>query len=47
MEWGTIWSFNPMSFTGFAMFDWFFTVMILCGIAAWFAGLLFSVITRS
>lgn len=47
MPWGGVVEVTPLAITGYAMFDWFFTVMIIFGIVAWMIGAVINVLTRS
>lgn len=44
-EWGTVWEVYPLPITNNPMFDYFFTLVLLCGVMSWFFGVLFKFMT--
>jgi hypothetical protein len=47
MPWGGTWEFNPMPITGNALFDYFFTLVMVFGLAALMIGLAVNVISKA
>ncbi len=46
-DWGTVWDVNTVPVTGFPMFDYFFTLVLLFGMASMMLGWIFKIITGS
>jgi len=46
MGWGGVWNIGVLAITGYPMFDWFFTVVIVFGLVSFMLGNLFSVLSR-
>ena len=47
MPWGGVVSFAVLNITGYQVFDWFFTLMLIFGLVGFMIGSVFKVITRS
>ena len=45
--WGGQWEFYVVAVTGLPMFDWFFTLVLLFGIASTMIGFLLSLASRA
>ena len=46
-DWGAVWEVNTVQVTGYPMFDYFFTLVLLFGMISMMCGWLFKMITRS